>query len=121
MQNTEQDNYKTSLLEYIVRDRQLRENRTESDYEQFCEEHCIAIEQTLKQLDLARREILIKNEYMKLIDAISFDYDGCETAEDLKRLIDNIRDYIKKAYNSDDTSSIYGVVGKKMNILMEEL
>ena len=115
------DSYKGDLLEYIVRDRKLREYRTESDYEKFCEEHCVAIEQMLKEIDLLQRDIRIKNEYLDLIWDIGHDYDGCESSSELKRLIDGLVDYSKKASRCDDTSPIYGAVNRKYNILMEEL
>lgn len=115
------DNYKQDLLEYIVRDRQLREYRVESDYEKVCEEHCVAIEQMLKKNDLLKRQIKIKDEYLSLIWAIGHDYDGCESPKELKRLIDGLVDYSKKAESCDDTTPIYGAVNRKYNILMEEL
>ena len=115
------DNYKQYLLEYVVRDRQLRSNRAESDYEKFCEEHCVAIEQMLKNNDLLDRQIKIKDEYANLIWAIGHDYDGCESPKELKRLIDGLIDYSKKAKSCDDTTPIYGAVNRKYNILMEDL
>ena len=39
------------LKDYVKRDRQLRDNKTESDFEQFCETTCIAIETVLNKLE----------------------------------------------------------------------
>lgn len=39
------------LKDYIKRDRQLRDNKTESDFEQFCETTCIAIETVLNKVE----------------------------------------------------------------------
>ena len=45
------ENAKYILYDYVKRDRQLRDNKTESDFEQFCETTCIAIETVLKALE----------------------------------------------------------------------
>lgn len=39
------------LKDYINTDRQIRNHRTESDFEQFCETTCIAIETVLNELE----------------------------------------------------------------------
>lgn len=66
------------------------------------------------------RIIKIKDEYLKLIDFLLIDYDGCKSVETLKELIDETRDYIHKALNNDDKSAIYSAGnGKSSNILGE--
>ena len=45
------ENAKLILYDYVKTDRQIRSHRTESDFEQFCETTCIAIETVLKELD----------------------------------------------------------------------
>ena len=115
------NDYKSQLLEYVVRDRTIRGHKSDTDYEKCCEEHCVAIEKMLKETDMLQRQIDIKNEYLDLIWAIGHDYDGCETTKELKRLIDGLIEYSKKARVNDDTSPIFGAVNRKLNILMEEL
>ena len=39
------------LKDYVNVDRQMRQHRTESDFEQFCETTCIAIDTVLEQLE----------------------------------------------------------------------
>ena len=39
------------LKDYVNTDRQIRNHRTESDFEQFCETTCIAIETVLNELE----------------------------------------------------------------------
>ena len=45
------ENSKYILYDYVKRDRLLRDNSTESDFDQFCETTCIAIETVLKALE----------------------------------------------------------------------
>ena len=71
--------------------------------------------------DCEKRKLKIKDEYLKLIDALLVDYDGCKTAEELKELIDEVREYIHKALDNDDTSVIARNSLKKFNILHEEI
>lgn len=40
------------LKDYVNVDRQMRQHRTESDFEQFCETTCIAIETVLNKLEI---------------------------------------------------------------------
>lgn len=42
------------LREYIRKDRIVRENREESDFEKFCEGHCRDIELVLDSFELLR-------------------------------------------------------------------
>ena len=72
--------------------------------------------------DCERRKIKIKDEYLRLIDMFLVDYDGCKTVETLKELIDETREYIRKALDNDDTSVITeNSLKKKFNILHEEI
>lgn len=43
------------LKEYVRKDRILRENHTESDFEKFCEGHCKDIETVLEALESLER------------------------------------------------------------------
>lgn len=67
------------------------------------------------------RTIEIKDEYFELIDFLLIDYDGCNTVDGLKELIDETREYIHKALKNDDKSAITVNSKKKFNILGEEL
>lgn len=69
-----------------------------------------------------KRQIDIKNRYLQLIIDLGYDYDGCDTVEDLKDLIDGLVDYACRARFNDDTSEVYtGFDGKIYNILHEKL
>ena len=67
------------------------------------------------------RIIKIKDEYLKLLNDMLIDYDGWHTAESLKELIDETREYIHKALKNDDKSVIRVNSKKKFNILGEEV
>ena len=68
------------------------------------------------------RILEIKYTYLELIINIAEDYDGYDTVEGLKGLVDELADLASKAYHNDDTSAIYETIGdKKLNILMEEI
>lgn len=68
------------------------------------------------------RTIKIKDEYLQLMDFFLIDYDGCNTVESLKELIDETREYIHKALKNDDKSVVYRRGDDKgLNILGEEV
>lgn len=68
------------------------------------------------------RTIKIKDEYLKLIIDLGFDYNGYEKSESLKMLVDELIDLAKKALWNDDKSEVYwGGDDKKYNILREEI
>lgn len=68
------------------------------------------------------RQIKIKDEWCQLIIDLGFDYDGCNTVETLKGLIDELVDYAHKAIICDDVSVVYvGAGDKKSNILLEDI
>lgn len=73
----------------------------------------------LKEKD---RQIKIKDGYNKLLVDIGFDYDGCETVESLKSVIDDLVDLSKRAIANDDTYGIYEHGNRgTLNILFEEV
>lgn len=77
-------------------------------------------EDDIEAIDKVVRVVKIKDEYLKLLNDILIDYDGWHTAESLKELIDETRDYIHKALKNDDKSAIYSAGnGKSSNILGE--
>lgn len=68
------------------------------------------------------RQIKIKDKWCQLIIDIGFDYDGYNTVEGLKSIIDELVDYAHKAINCDDKTVAYiGADDKKSNILLEEI
>ena len=68
------------------------------------------------------RQIKIKDKWCQLIIDIGFDYDGFNTVESLKGLIDELVDYAHKAIICDDVSVVYiGADDKKSNILFEDI
>ena len=68
------------------------------------------------------RQIRIKDGYCDLIWSLGFDYDGWNTVESLKALIDELVDYAKKACRNDDKYAIgENLAGKYYNILYEEV
>lgn len=78
------------------------------------------IKKTRANSDDKTRQILIKNEYFRLIHDLGYDYDGLEKPESLKQLIDELVDLANKGYIADDKAVIYdNFNGTKKNILME--
>lgn len=79
-------------------------------------------EDDIEAIDTVLRLIKIKDEYLKLLNDMLYDYDGCKTVKSLKELIDETRDYIHKALKNDDKSIIYRRGDDKgLNILGEEV
>lgn len=68
------------------------------------------------------RQIKLKNAYCQLIIDLGADYDGYNSLDSLKSLIDELVDYAHKAINNDDKAVIY-INGDehKENILMEKI
>ena len=79
------------------------------------------LEERVKRLD---RMIDIKNNYCELIANIGCDYDGEDTVEGLKKLIDEMVGYARAAIENDDKWAIY-IMGKdptaEFNILFEPI
>lgn len=68
------------------------------------------------------KQIKIKNEYLNLIYMIGYDYDGCDTVEGLKEVIDQLVDYAKKGLKNDDKSCEYtNFNGDEFNILRKKI
>lgn len=66
------------------------------------------------------RKLAIKDEYLKLIIDIGYDYDGFNTVESLKELIDELVGYADKALKNDDKTETYiNGKGESLNILQE--
>lgn len=66
------------------------------------------------------RQIKIKDEFCKMIIDVSAGYDGYEESNDLKKLIDELRNYAFMALSCDDKSQIYiDSNNQELNILSE--
>ena len=69
-----------------------------------------------------QREIEIKDAYLELIYGLIFDYDGLNTVEGLKGLIDEVTIFVDRALNSDDKKPVYiDGDGNDLNILHEKI
>lgn len=67
------------------------------------------------------RQIAIKNEYLGFI-LLAYDYDGFNTVEGLKGLIDELRKYASYALDNNDKIPIYrDGNGYDFNILHEKI
>lgn len=67
------------------------------------------------------RKLKIKDAYLELIRDIAIDYDGYESVEDLKELIDELAKYAAMGLKADETSAIYCGDKENYNILMERI
>lgn len=67
------------------------------------------------------REIKIKDAYLGLICDLGYDYDGYETVEGLKSLIDELVDLARKGINCDDKSAMAFNEWEEFNILGEKI
>lgn len=68
-----------------------------------------------------KREIDIKNKYAELIVDLAVGYDGLNTVESLKGLIDELSSIAKLIINSNDKEVIYINKNNKYNILYEKI
>lgn len=68
-----------------------------------------------------KREIDIKNKYAELIVDLAIGYDGFNTVESLKGLIDELSSIAKLIINSSDKEVIYINGNNKYNILLEKI
>ena len=75
----------------------------------------------MSNLEELERCLQIKNEYLKLIVDIGYDYDGYENNnEGLRAIIDELVGYAKKALKNDTKYVAYlGANGNEYNILKE--
>lgn len=78
-----------------------------------------------EQIDIIKeleRKIEIKDRYCDIIWCLGVDYDGYETPEGLKSLIDELVALAKRAVKNDDKYAMYeGCENKFYNILDEEV
>lgn len=90
------------------------------------ERKALAIDNIINKCKILERQIDIKDEYLRTIYAIGFDYDGFDDSENLKCLIDSLVDFAKRAIKNDDKYAMYEGCGsdnstKYYNILHEEV
>lgn len=76
------------------------------------------LQQENKQL---QKQITVMKEYFELIIDLSFDYDGCNTVESLKSLIDDLKKYAKLGREGNLTEPIYTNDNDSYNILHQKL
>ena len=57
MSNIDIDEDVKVLKEFVELDRRIRQNKTESDYEKFCERRCVAIEHILAEREKDKNKI----------------------------------------------------------------
>lgn len=68
------------------------------------------------------RQIEIKNEYLVFMVDLAYDYDGFNTVEGLKGLIDELRKYASYALDNNDKIPIYRDGNENdFNILHEKI
>lgn len=67
------------------------------------------------------KQQIIMGKYLELIIDLGYDYDGCETVESLKGLIDELVHLASLGRACNITEVIYENSEKKYNILHEEL
>lgn len=76
------------------------------------------LQQENKQL---QKQITVMKEYLGLIIDLSFDYDGCNTVESLKSLIDDLKKYAKLGREGNLTEPIYTNDNDSYNILHQKI
>lgn len=79
------------------------------------------IERQRNTIKEQKRHIDIKNAYLKLIIAFGFDYDGYNSPEKLKGLIDELVSLAEQGLANDDKSSHYANGDEHYNILLEPI
>lgn len=68
------------------------------------------------------RQVKIKDKYCQLIIDLGFDYDGFNTVDNLKGLIDELVSYAQRAIECDDKGIVYvNGKGEHDNILGEPI
>ena len=80
-----------------------------------------AIELLEKENRQLKRQVKIMERYLELIVDLGFDYDGCNTIEGLKGLIDDLVNLASLGRACNTTEPIYVSEEKCWNILHEEI
>ena len=79
------------------------------------------IEQLQQENKRQKEQITIMEKYFELIIDLSFDYDGCNTIESLKQLIDELSRFAKLGRVCNVTEPIYENGCTSYNIFNQEL
>lgn len=85
------------------------------------EEYVLLQNASGKYEDEMEEKIDIMQRYFQMIIDLGFDYDGCNTIEGLKMLIDELVRYARVGKNCDIVETVYVNESKKYNILGEEI
>lgn len=76
------------------------------------------LQQTLKELNA---KIIIMEKYLELIADLSYDYDGCNSVDGLKELIDELKKYANLGRVCNLSEAIFQDGSSSYNILHEKL
>lgn len=80
------------------------------------------IEEQKKENEKLRRRIEIKDEYLKLIADIGYDYEECNSVDGLKSVIEELIELGRRGLEEDIESCVYiGDKGERQNILKEKI
>lgn len=72
-------------------------------YERLAREYCICD----REREDYSRKLGVKNVWLNAIISIGSDYDGCNTVESLKGLIDELVYYAEKGWECNNTNPAY--------------
>lgn len=86
----------------------------------WCTTECLKCEDKDCEHYMTRTE-KIQTQYLKFIINLGYDYDGFDTVEDLKNLIDELIRYAKLGLEKNDKEIIYINNKLKFNILGEQI
>ena len=86
------------------------------------ERKALAIDNIINKCKMLERQIDIKDAYLSMIWCIGFDYDGYDTRESLKSLIDELVSFASRGMKNDDEWAAYtDLEDKYYNVLHEEV
>lgn len=92
-----------------------------NNFEKTLRSQTAIIESQQNTIKEQKRHIDIKNAYLKSIIAFGFDYDGYNSPEKLKGLIDELVSLAEQGLANDDKSVQYVYEDEHYNILMEPI
>lgn len=78
-------------------------------------------EELVRMITLLEEKVTIKDKYSALIRDISYDYDGCNSVESLKCLIDQIVEWSVNSIMCDVERVVYASRDDEYNILGDKL
>jgi hypothetical protein len=100
------------LKERVKLDRKIRNNKAESDYEQFCENECQAIETILNLAEKLQKKIKEYRKFKKdIVDRIMiWDKEELPKDEVIIRMLDTLMDEVSRLEDIED-KKIEGEIG----------